>query len=112
MSAKSDDAYLQGYLLSRNMLKDRSGFHLLLVFLLYSSLRLPVLHLVIFEIENLTSSHHSSIMTEVNRYAFPRFTQLTVTSYYAASSSSQYGISLLTRQIEEAHTSTPRQEKH
>ncbi|KAH9614141.1 hypothetical protein KSS87_021788 [Heliosperma pusillum] len=32
--------------------------------------------------------------------------------YYAASSTSQYGISLLTRQIEDAHTSTPRQQKH
>ncbi|XP_074320761.1 uncharacterized protein LOC141657427 [Silene latifolia] len=44
-------------------------------------------------------------------YASPRFTQLTVTSYYAASSASHYGISLLTRYIEEAHTSTPRQKK-
>lgn len=38
-------------------------------------------------------------------YALPKFTQLTVTSYYAASSASHYSISLLTRQIEEAHTS-------
>ncbi|XP_055829270.1 uncharacterized protein LOC129898598 isoform X2 [Solanum dulcamara] len=37
-------------------------------------------------------------------YALPRFTQLTMTSYYAASSASHYGISLLTRHIEEAHT--------
>ncbi|KAJ8448544.1 hypothetical protein Cgig2_012188 [Carnegiea gigantea] len=44
-------------------------------------------------------------------YALPRFTQLTVTSYYAASSASHYGVSLLTRQIEEAHMSTSRQEK-
>ncbi|KAG9134769.1 hypothetical protein Leryth_001078 [Lithospermum erythrorhizon] len=38
-------------------------------------------------------------------YALPKFTQLTVTSYYAASSASHYGISLLTRHIEDAHTS-------
>ncbi|CAK7342257.1 unnamed protein product [Dovyalis caffra] len=34
-------------------------------------------------------------------YVFPKFAQLTVTSYYAASSASHYGISLLTRHIEE-----------
>ncbi|XP_021770348.1 uncharacterized protein LOC110734492 [Chenopodium quinoa] len=44
-------------------------------------------------------------------YALPKFTQLTVTSYYAASSASHYGISLLTRHIEEAHISTSQQEK-
>ncbi|GFQ04357.1 hypothetical protein PHJA_002579600 [Phtheirospermum japonicum] len=38
-------------------------------------------------------------------YALPKFTQLTVTSYYAASSGSHYGISLLTRHIEENHIS-------
>ncbi|XP_049406689.1 uncharacterized protein LOC125870332 isoform X1 [Solanum stenotomum] len=38
-------------------------------------------------------------------YALPRFTQLTMTSYYTASSASHYGISLLTRRIEEAHIS-------
>ncbi|GAB4843753.1 hypothetical protein Ancab_013718 [Ancistrocladus abbreviatus] len=43
-------------------------------------------------------------------YALPRFTQLTVTSYYAASSASHYAISLLTRHIEEAHTSNSQQE--
>lgn len=37
-------------------------------------------------------------------YALPKFAQLTVTSYYAATSASHYGISLLTRKIEEAHT--------
>ncbi|XP_050226486.1 uncharacterized protein LOC126676346 [Mercurialis annua] len=42
-------------------------------------------------------------------YALPRFAQLTVTSYYAASSASHYGISLLTRHIEEAHTSRVQQ---
>uniref|UniRef100_A0A7N2M4H2 Uncharacterized protein n=1 Tax=Quercus lobata TaxID=97700 RepID=A0A7N2M4H2_QUELO len=44
-------------------------------------------------------------------YALPKFTQLTVTSYYAASSASYYGISLLTRHIEEAHTTRTRQER-
>ncbi|PON37810.1 Transmembrane protein [Parasponia andersonii] len=44
-------------------------------------------------------------------YALPRFAQLTVTSYYAASSASHYGISLLTRHIEESHTSRTQQEK-
>ncbi|XP_008241182.1 PREDICTED: uncharacterized protein LOC103339628 [Prunus mume] len=44
-------------------------------------------------------------------YALPRFTQLTVTSYYATSSASHYGISLLTRHIEEAHNSRSRQER-
>ncbi|GMN55932.1 hypothetical protein TIFTF001_025049 [Ficus carica] len=44
-------------------------------------------------------------------YVLPRFAQLTVTSYYAASSASHYGISLLTRHIEEAHTSRSQQEK-
>ncbi|KAI8562047.1 hypothetical protein RHMOL_Rhmol03G0004700 [Rhododendron molle] len=43
--------------------------------------------------------------------ALPTFTQLTVTSYYAASSASQYGISLLTRRIEESHTSLNQQER-
>ncbi|KAL8041605.1 hypothetical protein ABFX02_10G176000 [Erythranthe guttata] len=38
-------------------------------------------------------------------YALPEFTQLTVTSYYAASSASHYGISLLTRHIEDDHIS-------
>ncbi|KAA8516969.1 hypothetical protein F0562_017213 [Nyssa sinensis] len=44
-------------------------------------------------------------------YALPKFAQLTVTSYYAASSASHYGISLLTRQIEEAHTSRVHHER-
>ncbi|PIM97958.1 hypothetical protein CDL12_29566 [Handroanthus impetiginosus] len=38
-------------------------------------------------------------------YALPEFAQLTVTSYYAASSASHYGISLLTRHIEDEHVS-------
>ncbi|KAK9939661.1 hypothetical protein M0R45_016350 [Rubus argutus] len=37
-------------------------------------------------------------------YALLKFVQLTVTSYYATSSASHYGISLLTRHIEETHT--------
>ncbi|KAF2307737.1 hypothetical protein GH714_031330 [Hevea brasiliensis] len=45
-------------------------------------------------------------------YALPKFAQLTVTSYYAASSASHYGISLLTRHIEETHNSRVRQERH
>lgn len=44
-------------------------------------------------------------------YALPKFTQLSVNSYYAASSASHYGISLLTRKIEEAHNSRTLQEK-
>ncbi|XP_048441534.1 uncharacterized protein LOC103927415 [Pyrus x bretschneideri] len=43
-------------------------------------------------------------------YALPKFAQLTVTSYYATSSASHYGISLLTRYIEEAHTYRSRKE--
>ncbi|CAN6172945.1 unnamed protein product, partial [Urochloa humidicola] len=38
-------------------------------------------------------------------YALPRFAQLTVTSYYAASSGSHYAVSQITRQIERAHFS-------
>ncbi|GAV63989.1 hypothetical protein CFOL_v3_07507 [Cephalotus follicularis] len=44
-------------------------------------------------------------------YALPKFAQLTVTSYYAASSASHYGISLVTRHIEEAHSSRTQQER-
>lgn len=44
-------------------------------------------------------------------YALPKFTQLNVTSYYAASSASHYGVSLLTRHIEEAHTTRTRRER-
>ncbi|KAM1057422.1 uncharacterized protein LOC126614192 isoform X4 [Malus sylvestris] len=43
-------------------------------------------------------------------YSLPKFAQLTVASYYATSSASHYGISLLTRYIEEAHTSRSRKE--
>ncbi|XP_062228422.1 uncharacterized protein LOC133926475 [Phragmites australis] len=38
-------------------------------------------------------------------YALPRFAQLTVTSYYAASSGSHYSVSKITRQIESVHLS-------
>lgn len=44
-------------------------------------------------------------------YALPKFAQLSVTSYYSASSASHYGISLLTRHVEEVHTSRTHQEK-
>ena len=41
----------------------------------------------------------------VAAYALPRFAQLTVTSYYSASSGSHYAVSQITRQIESAHFS-------
>ncbi|GMI63352.1 Retarded Embryo Development 1 [Hibiscus trionum] len=44
-------------------------------------------------------------------YALPKFTQLTVTSYYAASSASHYGISLLTRHIEDTYARRSQQER-
>ncbi|GKV25878.1 hypothetical protein SLEP1_g35259 [Rubroshorea leprosula] len=44
-------------------------------------------------------------------YVLPKFTQLTVTSYYAASSASHYGISLLTRHIEGTHISRSQQDR-
>ncbi|KAH7855424.1 hypothetical protein Vadar_024670 [Vaccinium darrowii] len=44
-------------------------------------------------------------------YALPKFMQLTVTSYHAASSASQYGISLITRRIEDSHSSPAQQER-
>lgn len=53
----------------------------------------------------------SAVCAAFGGYALPKFTQLTVTSYYAASSASHYGISLLTRHIEDTHMSTSRQEK-
>lgn len=43
-------------------------------------------------------------------YALPRFTQLSVTSYYAALSASNYCVSLLTRRIEKAHDSACQRE--
>ncbi|XP_009775670.1 uncharacterized protein LOC107776235 [Nicotiana tabacum] len=53
----------------------------------------------------------SSASAAFGGYALPKFTQLTVTSYYASSSASHYGISLLTRHIEEAHTSGAQRER-
>ncbi|RDX67019.1 hypothetical protein CR513_54151, partial [Mucuna pruriens] len=47
----------------------------------------------------------SGISAAFGGYVLPKFTQLTVTSYYAASSASHYGISLLTRHIEENYGS-------
>ncbi|KAF3441187.1 hypothetical protein FNV43_RR15099 [Rhamnella rubrinervis] len=44
-------------------------------------------------------------------HALPKFAQLSITSYYAASSASHYGVSLLTRRIEDSHTSRTRQER-
>ncbi|KAF9680734.1 hypothetical protein SADUNF_Sadunf06G0152300 [Salix dunnii] len=44
-------------------------------------------------------------------HVLPKFAQLTVTSYYASSSASHYGISLLTRHIEDAYTSRAQEEK-
>ncbi|KAL5972713.1 hypothetical protein ACLOJK_039518 [Asimina triloba] len=40
-------------------------------------------------------------------YALPKFAQLSVTSYYAASSASHYGVSHVTRMIEGAHSHGP-----
>ncbi|KAJ9554773.1 hypothetical protein OSB04_009387 [Centaurea solstitialis] len=42
-------------------------------------------------------------------YGLPNFTQLSVTSYYAASSASHHGISLITRYIEDTYTSRSQQ---
>ncbi|XP_010257540.1 PREDICTED: uncharacterized protein LOC104597604 [Nelumbo nucifera] len=39
-------------------------------------------------------------------FAVPKFAQLSVTSYYAASSASHYGISHLTRYVEKGHISS------
>ncbi|XP_076918201.1 uncharacterized protein LOC143578523 [Bidens hawaiensis] len=44
-------------------------------------------------------------------YGLPNFTQLSVTSYYAASSASHYGISLVTRYIEDTYMTRSRQQK-
>ncbi|CAN1307033.1 hypothetical protein LINPERPRIM_LOCUS26963 [Linum perenne] len=55
---------------------------------------------------------YSAACATFGGYAFPKFAQLIVTSYYAATSASHYGISLVTRQIEEDHTSGVDREKH
>nr|ACU13230.1 unknown [Glycine max] len=51
----------------------------------------------------------SGLSAAFGGYVLPKFTQLTVTSYYASSSASHYGISLLTRHIEENYSSKTRQ---
>ncbi|GJN41445.1 hypothetical protein PR202_gn00822 [Eleusine coracana subsp. coracana] len=56
---------------------------------------------ILFEFYICTCNHHVIIAA----YALPRFAQLTVTSYYAASSGSHYAVSQITRQIESAHFS-------
>ncbi|KAB5552870.1 hypothetical protein DKX38_010181 [Salix brachista] len=53
----------------------------------------------------------TAILTKGISHVLPKFAQLTVTSYYASSSASHYGISLLTRHIEDAYTSRAQQEK-
>ncbi|KAJ6914448.1 hypothetical protein NC651_016653 [Populus alba x Populus x berolinensis] len=55
--------------------------------------------------------HLKSVLVSLAGYVLPKFAQLTVTSYYASSSASHYGISLLTRHIEESYTSRAQQEK-
>ncbi|XP_064978072.1 uncharacterized protein LOC135619723 isoform X2 [Musa acuminata AAA Group] len=48
---------------------------------------------------------YSGASASLGAYAVPRFAQLTVTSYYAASSASHYAVSRATRYIEESHSS-------
>lgn len=54
---------------------------------------------------------YSGVGAAFGGYALPKFAQLTVTSYYASSSASHYGISMLTRRIEEAHLSRTQKEE-
>ncbi|KAH6778916.1 transmembrane protein [Perilla frutescens var. hirtella] len=54
---------------------------------------------------------YSAASAAFGGYALPKFSQLTVTSYYAASSASHYGISLLTRHIEDDHISRIQQKQ-
>ncbi|CAA7057114.1 unnamed protein product [Microthlaspi erraticum] len=54
---------------------------------------------------------YSGVGAVFGGYALPKFAQLTVTSYYASSSASHYGISMLTRRIEEAHLSRTQKEE-
>ncbi|CAL5328767.1 unnamed protein product [Camellia sinensis] len=75
---------IQGSRISKNMLKDQNGFLFLL--------GLPPLLMF------------SAASVAFGGYALPKFAQLTVTSYYAASSASHYGISLLTGHIEDSYT--------
>lgn len=55
--------------------------------------------------------NEDTYINDIAGYVLPKFTQVTVTSYYAASSASHYGISLLTRRIEEAKTSHSQHER-
>ncbi|THU70251.1 hypothetical protein C4D60_Mb08t23060 [Musa balbisiana] len=48
---------------------------------------------------------YSGASASLGAYVVPRFAQLTVTSYYAASSASHYAVSRATRYIEESHSS-------
>lgn len=48
---------------------------------------------------------YSGASASLGAYVVPRFAQLTVTSYYAASSASHYAISRATRYFEESHSS-------
>uniref|UniRef100_A0A9I9EAB1 Uncharacterized protein n=1 Tax=Cucumis melo TaxID=3656 RepID=A0A9I9EAB1_CUCME len=63
----------------------------------------PTLLMLIPKIKN------QSLSQTPPSFVLPRFTQLTVTSYYATSSASHYGVSLLTRRIEDNHTSQTQQ---
>ncbi|XP_078429495.1 uncharacterized protein LOC144701651 [Wolffia australiana] len=54
---------------------------------------------------------YSSASAALGNYAVPKFAQLSVTSYYTASSVSQYAISQLTRHIEETYKSESQNEK-
>ncbi|KAJ0463869.1 hypothetical protein HanHA300_Chr14g0520571 [Helianthus annuus] len=53
----------------------------------------------------------SAASAAVGGYGLPNFTQLSVTSYYAASSASHYGISLVTRYIEETYMTRSKQQR-
>ncbi|KAJ6804838.1 uncharacterized protein M6B38_185015 [Iris pallida] len=48
----------------------------------------------------------SGASAALGAYAVPKFAQLTVTSYYAASSASHYAISQVTRYVEDAYHSS------
>ncbi|KAL1554567.1 hypothetical protein AAHA92_15112 [Salvia divinorum] len=54
---------------------------------------------------------YSAASTAFGGYALPKLSQLIVTSYYASSSVSHYGISLLTRHIEDNHISKVQQKQ-
>lgn len=56
-----------------------------------------------FHDSNQTKLAVLSFLFNIIGYGLPNFTQLSVTSYYAASSASHYGISLITRYIEDTY---------